>query len=895
MYFRKLAVWVGADVFVREAMLFLLGHGPVVDLKYNNFGDMLSAAKLPQCALSNSNMRLRVSCRGWKGDEDKQLRSRDSAWDNGLRTNMILRTLKGDSVRSGFLDFVRSSIPHYTNALRVRVRLTDHILYKWLWGRRDLQEYLPLLVESSYLGFQCFAAIASLLCRTENPAYLVEFINLKIYSGCVVCVLERLSLYKQYCREFSTHCGDKHVAAKVFGQQYMDCTLGRFDHPAFLDSEDYESRIGSGQPKVINAVSCHSARFTELYNMRIKAHGAAFAHCVLNGAPADTTHLRPENTVLTSVASGSISGEYVNDLARSEIDQNDFNKKIAFAYMTEKEAFSRFTDPAELHSRSTVGQKTEPKSMRNVVPGTVPLYYWSSHLSAFGEKAFLSRLKNVTMMSSAGVQDAAVQRLATMAEESFTACRDYKNWNVAHLHTEFFDFYGSMSEVFKAYERPDLLIASESILTCLKDVGVYGPDGTFFKWEYGLQTGWRHTMLINTVFNVAAGEAMDLLLLELGLPPRLAALHQGDDSAELYLCMYDGPFVQAVLDGAGKLGKAAKQHFAPKLGSWIEFLRLYYDGRGVYGSVSRAVSYSISVDTQHDDVRSSPEQAMSCLETENTIYRRSGLVGSLRKGDLLFYLEYWLTPSEQLKKDERLPLDYLFASISRGGRGARLLQFPDLQGTGLYSGEVLFVRQPRETPGMESRARSKLVHLSPLDLSAFGKEYAQTVLKSTIAMHTCVTVVEPSTESLLSTKVRRSDRKPSDDTMNEAKYIASRVLANLAFIPISDYEAEDKNVDVAVGVLFAGSREIADAYIRKNGIPSYSVRLDKKGMVKKGLDRLACKTAAVQRPEPATFPGPNEYRQLFERMAFQHKAGREVRQQAAVSLTSQMKLVGRYI
>ena len=76
----------------------------------------------------------------------------------------------------------------------------------------------------------------------------------------------------------------------------------------------------------------------------------------------------------------------------------------------------------------------------------------------------------------------------------------------------------------------DFDMAEAAPASCMNDVGVEH-EGHYFKWDFGLQSGWRHTMLLHYVSNLSLGHLVaDIVAQLVPLAKLLISAHQGDDS-----------------------------------------------------------------------------------------------------------------------------------------------------------------------------------------------------------------------------------------------------------------------------------------------------------------------------------------------------------------------------
>jgi hypothetical protein len=106
------------------------------------------------------------------------------------------------------------------------------------------------------------------------------------------------------------------------------------------------------------------------------------------------------------------------------------------------------------------------------------------------------------------------------------------NYNVAHKHEDIQLFYAGMKAGLHPQTHPIIADALDNIKECLDTVGIKGPDGTEYRWNYGLMSGWRHTMLINTSFNAMIARVAHFMLKKYEDISCYDTLAVGDDSTE---------------------------------------------------------------------------------------------------------------------------------------------------------------------------------------------------------------------------------------------------------------------------------------------------------------------------------------------------------------------------
>jgi hypothetical protein len=610
--------------------------------------------------------------------------------------------------------------------------------------------------------------------------------------------------------------------------------LGRFEHETFADKDDLMDRIDyDSRLPVRNGVFDLKSRFDELYETELVKEGERFgsicAHSrKLSGQPFHNL----TEVALTAVPTGSMPASGINDRALAEIDKSLLNKKLAVIYFTrgEEEAV-KF---GQRHARSNWMWKLEISKLRNLVPGTLGYYLSSARVSMYGEARFLGTMENVPLMWSEARINREETVFAGWQEIGYVACRDYKNYNLCHKHSRMQMFYRAAARVATTLGEGELATELENCAVCLDDVGVY-VDDEYKKWEYGLQTGWAHTMMFHCVHNSSAGRVVARMVHELTGWRRHIARHQGDDSKEVWSNPLAGPLAQAILDAGGQVGQATKQHFAGERGSWAEFLRVWSRGRIHRGSSLRIIGGYVSNDSQHSPCQGGIETLRTIVSVTNTVWRRQGGVLGWRESDLAAYLAYWCVTNAGHK--EQYSLDWRAVLSERGGMmfGA----FPAMQWE-VKRGK--FVRTARHKveigPVLLKRARRNLKAVARFqDPGRYAKEYAQDLLACSVEHGTDFVGVEvvPALECGKTVK----EQELGMPVEVAAGQVVKRCLEGRHGWQDEDGFAEQ----MAVNHVFAGSESVARAYLADGGKAVVCAQSSLRFKIARGMNLLAGKTS----------------------------------------------------
>lgn len=640
------------------------------------------------------------------------------------RTRLFRRLTSGTlpSTQAALLPVVaRKLIPHWNTLQRDRHLITHDLAFHFLSNRPDLVELSPLLANLTYLGASSFLTSVTMIATIPNyPQYLLS-LPPGTFECCHTCVKAALAPIKAYNR---LHTGEDFHGIPASSLQYIDFMLGRYDHPWFVDHADMEQRLDYSVLQSSNNFVTYRSRLESYFHAEIRTLGTLFAEKAVTSPKYRKHGARPLCLdAFTAVPSGSAPSAIIPP-ALSGADEVHLNKRSAYLSMSPAQNIS-LIQPGRLHSRSKAFQKTEPGKMRNLAPGSVALYDLSATLSHLAEDAFFAALPETPLMVSEPIRARRLDRLRQYSKISYAAARDYKNFNICHSHSDIKLFYNAIAESFRNAGAHDCAAIADKINICLDDVGIEH-EGTYYKWEYGLMSGWRHTMLINTTFNIALGRAVSRILEEDFSIRTLARTHTGDDSVEMWSHPMGGPIAQGILDACGKAGAPAKQGFSSSLGGWFEFCRInYYGESSTSASSLRGVGGFVSNDLQHNPLKGGADFAVALVDSLNTIARRCGGAIALRGSDTAALFKRWAVPP--LWKD--LPHHAVVwdaALLPSPGKPFGIPALFEITPSGASTSELLHLPRPTslDLEPLRRVLRSKLAANSPLDLSPYVDSYA---------------------------------------------------------------------------------------------------------------------------------------------------------------------------
>lgn len=785
------------------------------------------------------------------------MRTAASTWDGSLSTlashawrkNVIARLLLSGVHNTTDERLLSAAMPYMSHNLRIRSVLQGRLVFQWLRGRRDLLPVVDLLVDATFLGHGCFAQVVGTATEVGACPILVDLSTYAWFDGCHHCVRQSLKPIKLALRACTGQPASPTIYADSASWQYVDMMLGRYDNDVFDDLDDMRVRLDYDELRVPRPLGIYADEIEAGVLALTFNEGMRFGALIASNPSYQKYGLRGvHDTAFCDVPTGSVEREYcVPD--SDEVDSQLMNKKLAFAYMDD-EAFAALLSWSNLSSWCRVIRKTEVAKQRNLAAGSLPLYALSTMLSRHAEDAYLASLPEVPLMHSITLQQRMVGRVWDANKHGYVACRDYTNFNIVHKHSEIRMFYLGVAEHFRQLGNgADVILVVDKILRCLDEVGIVS-NGQHYRWLHGLMTGWRHTMLLNTLFNVVLGRlARSWLRRVFGIDSYIA-LHQGDDSVEVYDHPLGGPLVQSLLDTAGKEGGAQKQKFSARHGGWFEFLRVNYYGDTQCASVVRGLGGSLSSDLQHPPKRSGPQMLRGLVESVNTWFRRNGYKSTRRLEDVQNLLTYWGTTTTQHELGVITPWAVALLPEQSGGLGCILAKWPWLTATGSVKLERRWRVSPPPAPNLASTLRGKMCKISALDLEPYSVEYATDFLAAAAEEEVDVVVYYPVQVVQL--------KNPIGADMATIDFICNQVMCGVRGEHLPSLPADQLAAELAVGALFGGSYLVARAYLRDHEtfMPMVSA-FARTTMLQRGVEVLRRCGAAVERYDatPQALPG----------------------------------------
>jgi len=741
-----------------------------------------------------------------------------------------------------------ADIPSMSRSMDVRTVVTGKVVLSWLRGRPDLKPCINLLVDATYLGWGCFATVVTALANFGATELLQDLARKRRLYGDHIKVNKWLKTLGGYLRAETTHANGY---ADSFGWQYVVALLGRYDHEFMDDVSDMQERTNYDVLRTMNMMSGHWEQCLDEIELECFLEGEKFALCGIDNVrkKGNSDFDALETRALTDVPTGS----YPQDMrvpASAELPPELKNKKVGMQLLTPREAHMLFYDINEAQSWGRSHRKTEVAKQRNLNAGSAGMYYHQATLSSEGESTYLSRLENTPIEVAEYQKRSVMEATVRVAKNGYVACRDYANFNIVHRKTEMQAFYFGMRRRYAAAGMERAAFSALWVASALDDYGVIA-DGVKYKWEHGLMSGWRHTMLINTVLNVICGRVARRLVEEKLGWVAMAALHTGDDSVEVYDQILAGPLVQAGLDTIGKQGQPSKQEFACERGNWMEFLRiLYTQSGGEAASAMRAVGSFVGKDTQSGAANTGGQAVAGLIDAINQMHRRTPGGTQMRLSDVGTLLGYWATSIEQMGQGRRGDWRVAFLPIESGGLGQRLAAWPRLRavGQGRLDEEKQIVDVP---PALAKRSAAKLAARVSRDIAAYHPHY--TAEFTSIAERPSMSMENVGAGKLRLVNTEKT--RPVQRGCEAAELVRLGMDARDVDVAISDASGMMENMqngaignagrdlhaeELAVGTLFAGSRRLAMAYMRDH--PSYTVGLDGSAMAatrERGLRNLA--------------------------------------------------------
>jgi len=813
-------------VELRELALATLGHAPDPSQTWSELMDSMKTVTTPE--ERGPDMQL---CCGECGTGAVQPVPPGLGMRDVDRRSILVQILKGTSNRQNERRF-RDSMVFQSETLRVRTKLVPKLAIKWLRGRKDLLPYVCSLVGTAGMGAGAFCGYVAAVTASGPNTLHDALANKRCFTCCVNCALDSQKAFKVLVRFGTT---DKpEMDGTIFDWQYAGHMLGRFEHEVFADKADLQTRVDyENTMPVRNGMFKHKAQFDKRYEEELRKEGRRFGYiCAMARRTSGQDYHHLTEMALTAVPTGSVPAYGTSSLALEEIDKMHLNKKLAIIYFTkgEEEALKY----GQMHAKSNWMWKLEIAKLRNLVPGTFGYYLSSARVSAYGEARFLGTLENVPLMWSEARKEKENALFMQWQDVGYVACRDYKNYNLCHKHERMQMFYDAAQDACRTLGEHEMADDYEHMARCLDDVGVF-VDGTYNKWEYGLQTGWAHTMMFHCVHNSCAGRVAAQMIKEMTGWRRMVAGHQGDDSREVWSEPMAGPLAQAILDAGGQVGQYDKQHFAREKGSWAEFLRVWYKGSVTRGSALRLIGGFVSADSQHKPSEGGIEAIRTIVSSANGVWRRQGGRLGWRRSDLGAMLDYWSTSNRRFKDegavDWRAQLSERF--------GLALGMYPDMQWNAAGGRVVRRRRYDVEVgPHMLKRARRNLTVVGRVPkLGRYAAEYAKDMVASGVVQSYDLEDVEIATTA-------PCDGAGLTWAQNMMAHRGAARVVKRCLAGHGGWQDKDTfSVQMTVNHLFAGSESVARACVKDMSFFSVRGTENLRTNVARGLKLLAGTTS----------------------------------------------------
>lgn len=743
---------------------------------------------------------------------------------------LFKKVLRGFATRAD-IKRIKDNLLSLDASLDLRVRLRPAIVLDWLSGRKDLIPYLSIIVGSYKWGLGGFVTTSGLLCVIGPHLLWDEFVKKDMFSQCALCFKDSVSRFKMIAR-FGVSNGVMHNE-DLFEWQYIHQVIGRLSGFDFQDVEEILGRTDYASLQVDNACAPFRDEFFRRYDARIALEGRRFGFLA---AQSRVTSGRPfvhnNCDALVRIPTGSMPAADAPSSLSDEVPKEQHNKKFGFFYMSNAE--QRKLTACVPNAISDLLGKTELATVRSLIAGPVPLYSASTVLSAYAEDRFLATLDGCPLMKSGASRLRGQVFTTCMADEGYVANRDFKDYNRCHAHARMRLFYTSMYDELTRHGEHDLAAEALFCAKCMDNVGV-GHLGGFWRWTYGMQTGWRHTMLFNCTFNVCSGDIAADIARELGLGNRLVNQHQGDDSEEVYSQPFTGPFVQSLLDAAGQAGNSTKQHFAREPRAWSEFLRLRRKGNRVRGSSIRAFCSFASNDMQHAVMEGGYSQVSACVDGLNTVYLRRLGQWCLRLSDISSLCSYWALSNRQFR-EKTIIMDWrAYFTVGCTYGQLSMPAFPELCFEGFCKIERM-QRHPLVLGDIAlKRARRNLLAIATKGAEFYGAEYAKDVLQAAVEASDVVMGFEVRGEMIFTETEKQG-----------AAYVVACALSAHAKFVFSEMDMNDRDKQVTVGLLFGGSERVGISFVRDGRFVSGNFKGALASRVHNGLSVLAGKTCAFR-------------------------------------------------
>jgi hypothetical protein len=686
--------------------------------------------------------------------------------------------------------------------------------------------YVAVLRKFLKYGRTAFESLVSALCFGAAHKVIMQCDALGIFDSSFETAYANLKVVQEYVRLRGIILND----GEVFGEQYVSLLLGRVDNVIFHDYDDARGRTDPHKLERANYMSRYVGDYKVRLEQELQKEARRFATIIAKRVMSLRSEglndqqiverVRPENAYLANVAAGGTGGYYVPAGMQIECDDSDKSKKVLFAYMCGTEARFVFDNPANYHTYTKVFFKTEEKA-RLLAAGSQAAFYHQSILSALAETEFLDSLPETPMLWSAPKKQDFFASHHTTHSNSYNVCRDFKNFNECIRHRDLEKhWFGTIADEMKRQQVPaDLIHSANACEVMMTAVGVI-IDGQRIPWVHGLQSGWRMTMLLNTVMNICMGRAARAVVSEKTGISFFACLHQGDDSKESCSSPWGGPLVQSLLDAAGMPGAPLKQLFPSRRGGGFEFLREWITPGTRAGSAIRAACRFTCPDLQ-SPVPVGGVDMGAAVATSIEKVRRRLKSDKLRVRDMETIVAHWTRSPEDAAAGRPAEWRAVFLPRNRGGLGiTSTLIDPDR-----FNGTVTLVTERRlgmgDTTLLESIVKHKLPTLQKnLPLARYSKAYTEDVVEASRGTRQYVEAANITGCSSVEYSRRVRDREQRAKEIHLHATSVMNMERQIMHAARREFSMEESAKEYLIAAQFGGSERAARAWVR-DGCPMF--------------------------------------------------------------------------
>lgn len=396
---------------------------------------------------------------------------------------------------------------------------------------------------------------------------------------------------------------------------YLNLTNGRYAAAADPDLESLGLRTQAERPLPKSAYDTpnHKAEMYSAIERGVASSMAKFAESFPTGTDLLTKH-RQEFYHLG--ASGSVDArirnQYLSHIPMGDMDKNGLTKTVALNELTRNQMGSILTSDGPV--QATLVWKFEADKQRMMLPGQFDHWSQENTLLGLGEATYFARDKTIALQMSS-IQEASdiIRRWSEIVRDEVILDADYADFNIAHMRRIMQLLWLSLGRVLP----PDLMVIPDKLsvpdlcrllahrldkmLVKLGGVAATAKQLKEFpqlkqkvlECQFGLYTGWRSTMFINTTLNKIYYDAAVATTFSGGGYKDVRRV--GDDAHVVLHSIYGGLRQLCALNDADLELNGSKQVLG--VGK-SELVRVTSTVEGISASVVRAVSGCISSDLQ---------------------------------------------------------------------------------------------------------------------------------------------------------------------------------------------------------------------------------------------------------------------------------------------------------